>query len=234
MYLALDPGTQAAGELPRAGRVRVANSLPDVNSGRGARVAGHRYARLPRVLVNAGGQAFHDDQAADTAQTAAQDLRETLKRFEPSARDGRKLTAAGRAPARTSGGSMHNFQELSTALARTDRQLASLVDSPTPTSTLRLEEAALREALQLFPGALDQTETTLRRRARWPPSWAPRSSNCARLPATSARAAKRPGPSSARPRRSSATRSGPSHATCSPRCATCAAPARTWPWSRRG
>jgi phospholipid/cholesterol/gamma-HCH transport system substrate-binding protein len=59
---------------------------------------------------------------------------------------------------------IHNFQEFSTAVAGRDRQLAALVDSANANfEAFASEETALREALQLFPGALDQTETTLRK-----------------------------------------------------------------------
>ena len=57
---------------------------------------------------------------------------------------------------------IHNFQTFSTALAQRDKQLAALVDSANANfETFASEEAALREALRLFPGALDQTEQTL-------------------------------------------------------------------------
>ena len=59
---------------------------------------------------------------------------------------------------------IHNFQEFSTALAGRDQQLAALVDSANANfEAFASEETALRDALQLFPGALDQTETTLRK-----------------------------------------------------------------------
>ena len=59
---------------------------------------------------------------------------------------------------------IHNFQTFSTALAQRDKQLAALVDSANANfETFATEEAALREAIRLFPGALDQTEQTLRK-----------------------------------------------------------------------
>ena len=121
---------------------------------------------------------------------------------------------------------IHNFQEFSTALAQRDKQLAALVDSANANfEAFASEEASLREALRLFPGALDQTEQTLaqderagrrarpRARAAAPVRAQPRARRCARRSR-----------SSTRPRRSSATRSGPSPATFSRRSATCAPP----------
>jgi phospholipid/cholesterol/gamma-HCH transport system substrate-binding protein len=165
MYLALDPGTKAAGEIKDGGSVPVANTLPDVNSDEILAQLDDDTRAYLRVLLNAGGAAFDDEATGGEeryGQTASQDLREAFKRFEPTARYGNKLT---RLLARRRGNLrrvIHNFQEFSTAVAGRDRQLADLVDSANANfQAFASEEAALREALQLFPGTLDQTETTL-------------------------------------------------------------------------
>ena len=165
MFLALDPGTAGAGDLPEGGRVRVANTLPDVNADEIlAQLDGDTRDYL-RILLNAGGTAF-DDEASGTAgryeQTAEQDLREALKRFEPTARDGERFTRLLIQRRRNIKRVIHNFQALSTALARRDDQLASLVDSANANfEAFASEEDSLRAALREFPGALSQTETTL-------------------------------------------------------------------------
>jgi phospholipid/cholesterol/gamma-HCH transport system substrate-binding protein len=165
MYLALDPGNRRSGQLPEGGRVRVANTLPDVNSDEFLAELDSDTRAYLQILLNAGGTAF-DDKAAGTAgrfqQTPAQDLRETFKRFEPAARDGRRITRLLIARRQNLRHVIHNFQELSTALAQRDKQLASLVDSANANfQALASEEGSLREAVRLFPGALDQTEQTL-------------------------------------------------------------------------
>ena len=108
MYLALDPGTKAAGEIEEGGSVPVANTLPDVNSDEILAQLDDDTRAYLRVLLNAGGTAF-DDEATGGAepydQTAAQDLREAFKRFEPTARDGNKLTRLLARRRGTSGGS---------------------------------------------------------------------------------------------------------------------------------
>ena len=165
MYLALDPGTKAAGEIPEGGRVPVANTLPDVNADEVLAQLDDDTRAYLRVLLNAGGTAFDDEASGadeEYDQTAAQDLRETFKRFEPTARYGAKITKYLIARRRNISRVIHNFQELSTALARRDDQLAALVDSSNANfEAFAAEEASLRRALQLFPGALDQTEQTL-------------------------------------------------------------------------
>jgi phospholipid/cholesterol/gamma-HCH transport system substrate-binding protein len=155
MFLALDPGTRAAGELPEGGRVRVANTLPDVNADEVlAQLDGDTRAYL-RILLDSGGTAFDDD-------TAQADLRETFKRFEPTARDGERFTRLLAERRRNIKRAIHSFQQISTALAERDDQLARLVDSANANfEAFASEEGALRAALREFPPALSQTETTL-------------------------------------------------------------------------
>ncbi len=216
----------------------MANTLPDVNADEILAQLDDDTRSYLRVLLNAGGAAFDDEASGGVeqyGQTAAQDLREAFKRFEPTARLGNKLT---RLLARRRGNIrrvIHNFQEFSTALAGRDRQLAALVDSANANfEAFASEETALREALQLFPGALDQTETTLTKTGALASELGPGARAAAALrPQPRSRRSRRPSPSSARPRRSSATRSVPSPATFSPRCATCAARPASWASSRR-
>jgi phospholipid/cholesterol/gamma-HCH transport system substrate-binding protein len=165
MYLALDPGTEEAGELDEGERVPVSNTLPDVNADEILAQLDDDTRAYLRVLLNAGGTAFDDEATgADTRydQTAAQDLREAFKRFEPTARDGERITRLLVKRRRNIARVIHNFQQFSTALADRDRELAALVDSANANfEAFASEDVALREALQLFPGALDQTEQTL-------------------------------------------------------------------------
>jgi phospholipid/cholesterol/gamma-HCH transport system substrate-binding protein len=165
MFLSLDPGSDEAGDVPEGGRIRQADTLPDVNADEVlAELDGDTRAYL-RILLNAGGTAFDDDATGASAryhQTAEQDLREVFKRFEPTARDGERLTRLLIKRRRNIRRVIHNFQQLSTALARRDDQLASLVDSANANfEAFAAEEAALREALRELPPALSQTEITL-------------------------------------------------------------------------
>ncbi len=162
MILSLDPGTPAAGEVDEGGRVRVGNTLPDVNADEVlGSLDGDTRAYL-RILLNDGGRALADD-GGEGSQGAPQDLRETFKRFEPSARDAKRLTALLAERRRNIRRAIHSFQQLSTELGSKDEQLASLVDGANANfEAFAQEEASLREALRLFPGALAQTAATLR------------------------------------------------------------------------
>ncbi len=102
MYLALDPGTQerrrAARGRPRAGGEHAARRERRRDPGRARR----RHARLPAHPAERGRHGLrrrgHGRRRA-LHQTAAQDLRETFKRFEPTARYGEQAHApAGQAP----------------------------------------------------------------------------------------------------------------------------------------
>ena len=106
MYLELDPGTQERRRAARGRARRVANTLPDVNPDEIlAQLDADTRAYL-QILLNAGGGPSTTRSRAPTQrydQTAAQDLRETFKRFEPTARDGETITACSSSAARTSG-----------------------------------------------------------------------------------------------------------------------------------
>ena len=69
MYLALDPGTESAGELPEGGRVRVANTLPDVNADEFLAQLDTDTRAYLQILLNAGGTAFDDKVTGASATT---------------------------------------------------------------------------------------------------------------------------------------------------------------------
>ena len=165
MYLALDPGTKSAGALPEGGHVKVANTLPDVNADEVLAQLDTDTRAYLEILLSAGGTAF-DDHATGAdkkfQQTAEQDLREVFKRFEPTAKYGDQITKQLIARRHNIKHVIHNFQQLSTALAKRDKQLAAFVDSSNKNfQSFADEQSSLREALQEFPSTLSQTTTTL-------------------------------------------------------------------------
>ena len=90
MILALDPGTESAGEVPEGGRITVGNTLPDVNPDEVlASLDGDTRAYL-RILLNAGGTAFRDDEPergpADRVAGPARDL-QALRAHGPRRRE---------------------------------------------------------------------------------------------------------------------------------------------------
>jgi phospholipid/cholesterol/gamma-HCH transport system substrate-binding protein len=160
MYLSLDPGRKASGQLPEGGHVRVANTLPDVNPDEVLAQLDTDTRSYLRILLNAGGQAFTD--TSKHKQTPSADLRETFKRFEPTSRDTARITRLLAERRKNVSRVVHNFQQLATEVGRKDDQLGRLVDSANANfQSFAAEEASIRESLRLLPGTLGQTETTL-------------------------------------------------------------------------
>ena len=85
MYLALDPGTKAAGALPEGGTIPVANTLPDVNPDEVLASLDARHARLPADPARRRRPGVQRRRPATARRSA--DLRQTFKRFEPTNRD---------------------------------------------------------------------------------------------------------------------------------------------------
>ena len=163
MYLQLDPGNRSAGELEEGDRILVSNTLPDVNPDEVLSALDRDTRDYLRVLLNAGAEALGDEQGgAEGQQSSAADLRETFKRFEPTARDARAIVSQLALRRRNLRRVVHNFQELVTELGTRDSQLAALVDSANANfEALASQDANLRESLRLLPGTLGETETTL-------------------------------------------------------------------------
>jgi len=176
MYIELDPGNRRAGKVAEGGSIGEADTLPDVNIDEILSSLDADARSYLAVLLNAGGEAFSDRAERGTApseqgagneqanQTATQDLRETFKRFLPTTRDTRRITRLLSRRRRNLRHVVHNLQELTTAVASKDRQLASFVDSSNASfAAIARQNASLSDALGLLPGALGQTQTTLRK-----------------------------------------------------------------------
>ncbi len=155
MFLELDPGNRSAGELEEGQRVPVSETLPDVNPDEILASLDTDTRDYLRVLLSAGAEGLEGD---DTPAA----LRQTFKRFEPLARDTRKATRLLIARRRNIRRTITNFQELATELGSKDRDLAALVDSANANfEAIAAQDANLRRALRLFPGALEETRDTL-------------------------------------------------------------------------
>jgi phospholipid/cholesterol/gamma-HCH transport system substrate-binding protein len=164
MYLSLDPGTRRSGRLREGSTVQVANTLPDVNPDEVLAQLDTDTRSYLRILLNSGGQAFTD--TSPHKQSASADLRETFKRFSPTARDTRRITRLLARRRTNISRVVHNFQLLATELGTKDDQLGQLVDSANANfQAFAHQEGSIREALQLLPGTLGQTETTLNKTA---------------------------------------------------------------------
>jgi phospholipid/cholesterol/gamma-HCH transport system substrate-binding protein len=163
MYLALDPGTRAAGAIPAGGRLPVASTSPDVNLDEILASLDTDARNYLLLLLTGGAQAFRDGRSAVVPSTAAvRDLRGTLKRFEPLARDTRAFATLLAARGQNIRRAIHNLNLVAGALGGVEGDLAALVSSAnTNFSAIASQDARLQEALTLFPGTLAQTTQTL-------------------------------------------------------------------------
>jgi phospholipid/cholesterol/gamma-HCH transport system substrate-binding protein len=160
MYLALDPGTKAAGQMPDGGTIPVANTLPDVNPDEVLASLDGDTRDYLQILLSAGGQAFTDAPGHE-GETAA-DLRQTFKRFEPTNRDLAAIMGEISQRKRNVSRVIHNFRLITDELARTDGTLGRFVESSNANfQAFAAQDAALREALGLLPDTLNVAESTL-------------------------------------------------------------------------
>ena len=177
MYLALDPGTKAAGALPDGSTLGTSATSPTVDLDQILSSLDADTRSYLLLLLSGGAGAFRDPTLASIAGQdqssvpgpgatpsagAIVALRGTFKRFSPLGRDTRKfatLLAARNQNLRTA---IHNLQRVATALGGVDGQLASLIAaSNTNFSAIASQDANLRTGLSLLPSALHQTNTTL-------------------------------------------------------------------------
>jgi phospholipid/cholesterol/gamma-HCH transport system substrate-binding protein len=155
MYIEMDPGSKSAGTVPRGGTLPVSNTLPDVNLDEILSNLDSDTRSYLQILINAGGEAFG-------TKGYSADLRETFKRFDPTAQDTAKLTSLLSQRRDNLRHVIHNFQLLTSALAGRDHQLSQLVDSSNANfQAIASEDQKLEETLQLLPGTLDTANTTL-------------------------------------------------------------------------
>ncbi len=155
MYIEMNPGTKSAGAVPDGGTLPVSNTLPDVNLDEILSNLDADTRAYLQILISAGGQAFG-------TKGYPADLRETFKRFDPTARDTARFTSLLSQRRANLQRVIHNFQLLTTALAGRDHQLTQLVDASNANfQAIASEDQKLEETLQLLPGTLQTGSTTL-------------------------------------------------------------------------
>jgi phospholipid/cholesterol/gamma-HCH transport system substrate-binding protein len=155
MYIELMPGSRSAGEVKEGDTLPVSNSLPDVNFDEILAELDTDTRQYLQILINAGGEAFG-------TKGYSADLRETFKRFEPTARYAARITGELSKRRRSVKRVIHNFQLLSTELAKKDDQLAALVDSSNANfQAFANQDRNLRAALRQLPGTLETARSAL-------------------------------------------------------------------------
>jgi phospholipid/cholesterol/gamma-HCH transport system substrate-binding protein len=152
-YLSLDPGSR--GTMKDGSTIPVRNSLPDVNPDQILASLDTDTQAYLQILIDGGAQAIGSPRKSA-------DLRQTFKRFAPTARDTRTITLELAKRRRNVAHVIHNFQELTNALGGRDSQLAGFIDSSNANfRAIANQDGNLRQALTQLPGTLDQTRRTL-------------------------------------------------------------------------
>ena len=150
MTIQLNRGTPGSPEIPEGGTVKVSRTLPNVNPDEflaGLDTDTRNYLQL---LLNGGGQGLAGN---------SKELSATLKRFNPTAQ---YLARIGRLMGKREAyirRSITNLSILTQTLGERDTELARFVRSSNDVfADLSAEQASLREAVRLLPGALQATD----------------------------------------------------------------------------
>jgi phospholipid/cholesterol/gamma-HCH transport system substrate-binding protein len=155
MIVELDPGTPEAGALADGESIPIENTAPDVNLDEILAALDSDTRDYLQILVNGGGEALG-------GKDVPADLRETLKRFEPTNRDLARATSLLRERRRNLKRVVHNFALLTEELGTRDDQLTQLVTSANANfRALANQDDNIREALGLLPPTLRTARETL-------------------------------------------------------------------------
>ncbi|MGI8779038.1 MAG: MlaD family protein [Solirubrobacteraceae bacterium] len=153
MVAELTPGTEQAGELEEGRRIPIGQTLPDVNLDEILASLDRDTRTYVQLLLSDGARGLGGN---------GRELANTIRRFEPVARDTRAIAgqlAKRRANIRRV---IHNFALVVDELGAKDDQLASFVEnSDAVFASLASQDANLRATLQELPSALTETQTAL-------------------------------------------------------------------------
>ncbi len=163
MYLALDPGTRDAGEIPDGGTLGAGATNPDVNFSDILSSLDTDTRDYLLLLLAGGAQAFRDNGSAGVVPSAAAvtDLRGVFKRFVPLNRDTRTFTRLLADRRQNIRSAIHGLQAVAGSLGSVEGQLTSLIDSAnTNFAAISSQSVNLQTALTLLPGTLQQSAVT--------------------------------------------------------------------------
>ena len=156
MVVELDPGTPGDGRRPvdDGYTVPVSQTLPDVNLDELLAVLDVDTRNYLQLLLNG---------AATGLTGNGRELAQAFRMFDPLARDGRRASELLIERRRHIRRAITNFSRFAQALGRDDRQLRRFVDaSQAALRRFAAQGDNLEQALALFPGTLQQTQTALR------------------------------------------------------------------------
>ena len=153
MVAEIEPGSRDAGRLEDGDTIPVSNTLPDVNLDEILASLDTDSRDFLTILVGAGAEGLRGNGPA---------LARAIRRFEPSARYGRKVFGALEARKRNIRRVIHNLSLVMDELGTKDGQLAEFVENSNAVfDTLARQDANLRATLVELPSTLDETQSGL-------------------------------------------------------------------------
>ena len=153
MFIELDPGTKRAPAAKAGWTLPISNTLPDVNPDEILASLDNDTRDYLRLLISGAGKGLHG---------RANDLRELLRRFEPTHRDLARVNGAVAAREASLRGLVHSLAQLDHELAGKQNDLAELVDASSAVfRAFASEDRNVSAAVGDLPGALRQTTQTL-------------------------------------------------------------------------
>lgn len=151
MVAELDPGTPSAGRLREGEHIPVSQTLPDVNLDEVLATLDKDTRDYLQLLVGGAAEGFADGNGRR--------LGDALRRFEPTARDLRRISSQLSTRRDHIERVMHNLSLLMDELGSKDDQIAEFVDnSAVVFRAFASQDARLREALQELPSTLEATQ----------------------------------------------------------------------------
>ena len=155
MFIELDPGSPSAPLAKQGWTLPIQNTLPDINPDEILSALDVDTRDYLKLLVNGAGRGL---------QGRGNDLREVLRRFEPTNRDIARVTSEIEKRKSNLRQLVNSLQRLNTELAGRDDDLSELVSaSATVFRAFASENRNISLAVRRFPGALRQTTDTLGR-----------------------------------------------------------------------
>ena len=153
MVAELEPGTPRAGRLKENAVIPVGQTLPDVNLDEILAALDRDTRDYLNILLGAGAEGLRGNGPA---------LARAIRRFEPSARYGRKVFASLAERKQNIKRVIHNLSLLMDELGNKDDQVAEFVESSNAVfASLASQDANLRATLTELPSALDETQRGL-------------------------------------------------------------------------
>jgi len=166
MFVALDPGTAAAGELPEGGTIPESQTQPTVDVQDILANLDADTRSYLRLLLAGGAQGFTDSATAskegEPSPSAVADFAQTLRTFKPFAADARQATELLAQRRENLKGAISGLSQVMVQLGAINGDISNLVSGANRTfQAVGSQDTRLRSALTELPGTLAELNRAL-------------------------------------------------------------------------